>query len=101
MERGKKNGVVVRVEEGSIKCRVFFSTDPSLSVQEILEGYARRWAIEVCFRDLKQLLGFADSSARKRAVRKELVRASSPRDKVESIVLRTSQAAARARATRC
>jgi hypothetical protein len=36
-------------------------------VRQILEGYASRWAIEVCFRDLKQLLGFADSSARKRA----------------------------------
>jgi SRSO17 transposase len=59
--------VVVRAEEGSIEFRVFFSTDPTLSVQQILEGYARRWAIEVCFRDLKQLLGFADSSARKRA----------------------------------
>ena len=59
--------VVVRVEEGAIGFRVFFSTDPNLSVPQILEGYASRWAIEVCFRDLKQLLGFADSSARKRA----------------------------------
>lgn len=59
--------VVVRVEHGSIPLRVFFSTDPELAVREILESYARRWSIEVCFRDLKQLLGFADSSARKRA----------------------------------
>ena len=34
---------------------------------QILETYAGRWAIEVCFRELKQLLGFADSAARKRA----------------------------------
>ena len=50
---------------GAIPCRVFFCTDPTLTVVQILEGYGRRWAIEVCFRELKQLLGFADSSARK------------------------------------
>lgn len=59
--------IVVRVREGRVGVRVFFCTDPRLSVREILEGYAQRWAIEVCFRDLKQLFGFADSSARKRA----------------------------------
>jgi hypothetical protein len=59
--------VVVRVQTGSIGIRVFFCTDATLSVREILEGYAERWAIEVCFRDLKQYLGFADSSARKQA----------------------------------
>jgi hypothetical protein len=59
--------VVVRVDQGAIKLRVFFCTDPTLSVRQILEGYAGRWAIEVCFRELKQLLGFADSSARKKA----------------------------------
>jgi len=42
-------------------------TDPGLSAREILEGYSQRWTIEVCFRELKQLLGFADSSARKQA----------------------------------
>ena len=59
--------VVVRMHGGRIPFRVFFCTDPSLSARAILEGYAERWAIEVCFRELKQLLGFADSSARKRA----------------------------------
>jgi len=59
--------VVVKVEGGAIASRVFFSTDPTLDVPRILETYAGRWAIEVCFRDLKQLLGFGDSSARKRA----------------------------------
>ena len=29
----------------------------------ILERYASRWAIEVTFRDLKQLLGFSESQA--------------------------------------
>jgi len=59
--------VVVKVTTGTVGMRVFFSTDASLSVTQILEGYAGRWSIEVCFRNLKQFLGFADSSARKRA----------------------------------
>lgn len=59
--------VVVKVEGGAISLRVFFCTDATRSVREILEGYGERWAIEICFRDLKQLLGFADSSARKEA----------------------------------
>jgi hypothetical protein len=59
--------VVVKVTTGSIGLRVFFCTDANLSVVQILEGYAGRWAIESCFRNLKQMLGFADSQARKRA----------------------------------
>src|SRR5215217_1011987 len=54
--------VVVKVSTGTLGCRVFFCTDPTRSVREILEGYAERWAIEVCFRNLKQDLGFAQSS---------------------------------------
>lgn len=59
--------VIVRVDTGKIGIRVFFCTDPTKTVVEILETYGERWAIEICFRDLKQLLGFADSPARKRA----------------------------------
>jgi len=59
--------VVVRVDAGSIGLRVFFCTDATKSAVEILETYGERWAIEICFRDLKQSLGFADSSARKKA----------------------------------
>jgi hypothetical protein len=59
--------VVVRMTKGRIPFRVFFCTDTTLCARAILEGYGQRWAIEVCFRDLKQLLGFADSSARKQA----------------------------------
>ena len=58
--------VIVRVETGVIPWRVFFSTDPHVPVRLLLETYAGRWNIEVCFRELKQLLGFAHSSARKR-----------------------------------
>jgi len=59
--------VIVKVQTGTIGFRVFFCTDAALSVRDILEGYAGRWSIEVCFRNLKQMMGFADSSARKRA----------------------------------
>lgn len=58
--------VIVKTSTGAIPYRVFFSTDSNMTVVQILEGYVRRWSIEVCFRDLKQLLGFGDSSARKR-----------------------------------
>lgn len=59
--------VVVRSEGGAVPFRVFVCSDPSVAVPAVLETYAGRWAIEVSFRDLKQQLGFADSSARKRA----------------------------------
>jgi len=63
--------VVVATDHGQIPYRVFFSTDPNLDVVRILETYAGRWGIEVFFREAKQLLGFADSSARlERAVRR-------------------------------
>ena len=56
--------IIVHVDRGAIGLRVFFSTDATMSPTAILQGYANRWSIEVCFRDLKQLLGFGDSSAR-------------------------------------
>lgn len=59
--------VVVTTPTGSLPLRVFFCTDPARDVPTIVETYACRWAIEVCFRDLKQVLGFADSTARARA----------------------------------
>ncbi|EDM81565.1 transposase, IS4 [Plesiocystis pacifica SIR-1] len=57
--------VIVRTDAGKIPYRVFFSTDPKMSTSRILEAYSRRWAIEVCFRDLKQEFGFEDCQARK------------------------------------
>ena len=56
--------IVVECATGRIPIRVFFSSDPTLSVDTILETYAGRWGIEVFFRDAKQNLGFADSQAR-------------------------------------
>lgn len=57
--------VIVKTEAGAVPIRVFFSTDASLDVTSIIAGYGARWAIECFFREAKQLLGFADSSARK------------------------------------
>lgn len=56
--------VVVKTEGGAVPFRVFFCTDVTRSVEAILLGYSCRWSIEVLFRDLKQLFGFADSPAR-------------------------------------
>lgn len=58
--------VIVFIPTGKIPYRVFFSTNATLSVKQILSGYSYRWAIEVCFMELKQHLGFADSAARKK-----------------------------------
>lgn len=56
--------VVVKTDGGAVPFRVFFCTDVTRSVEAILLGYSFRWSIEVCFRELKQLFGFADSPAR-------------------------------------
>jgi hypothetical protein len=66
--------VIVKIDTGTIPFRVFFSTDATMSVESILTGYSGRWSIEVCFRELKQFFGFADSSARK----KEAVQRTAP-----------------------
>lgn len=58
--------VVVRDPKGRRKDDAFFSTDPDMSVQAILETYAQRWSLEVAFRDTKQQLGFERSQARTR-----------------------------------
>lgn len=58
--------VIVATDTGTIPWRVFFCTDASLSVPEILAGYGSRWSIECFFRDAKQLLGFSDSCAHKK-----------------------------------
>jgi hypothetical protein len=59
--------VVVATDSGSMPYRVFFSFDANLDARTVLESYAGRWGIEVFFREAKQLLGFADSQARKEA----------------------------------
>jgi hypothetical protein len=59
--------VIVHVAQGAFSMRTFFCTDGERDALEVLMAYAGRWSIEVCFRDLKQDMGFADSRARKQA----------------------------------
>jgi len=52
--------VVDRDPSGRRRDEAFFSTDLTVYHAFILEGYARRWTIEVTFHDQKQYLGFED-----------------------------------------
>jgi hypothetical protein len=52
--------IVVRDPSGRRRDEAFFCTDLRVGAAGILEGYARRWALEVSFHDQKQFLGFAD-----------------------------------------
>jgi len=59
--------VLIRTVKGTVPFRVVFSTARDDSAAKVISGYGHRWNIEVAFRELKQELGFADSSARKPA----------------------------------
>src|SRR5688572_1876151 len=52
--------VIVRDPSGRRRDEAFFCTDLTVDHAVILEGYARRWTIEVTFHDQKQFLGFED-----------------------------------------
>jgi len=52
--------VVVRDPSGRRRDDCFFSSDLTLTATQILEVFSRRWPLEVCFRDVKQFLGFED-----------------------------------------
>ena len=52
--------VITRDPKGRAADRAYFSTDPQMTAAEMLECYARRWLIEVSFRDVKQYLGAED-----------------------------------------
>lgn len=58
--------VIVKVPNGELPLRVFFCTDCTRTARQVIESCCCRWAIEVLFRDLKQLLGFSSSRARSR-----------------------------------
>ena len=53
----------MRGAENPNNITVLICTDLSLSSTEILELYAKRWAIETFFKDCKQYLGFCDKSS--------------------------------------
>lgn len=56
--------VVVRDFPGYDHDDVFVCTDPSMSAQQIIETFARRWALEVTFHEAKGKLGFEDPQNR-------------------------------------
>ena len=56
--------VVVRDPSGRRRDDCFFSLDLTLSATQILQIFSQRWPLEVCFRDVKQFLGFEDPQNR-------------------------------------
>ena len=56
--------VVVRDPSGRRRDDCFFSLDLTLTATQILELFSRRRPLEVCFRDVKQFLGFEDPQNR-------------------------------------
>lgn len=52
--------VLVRDPAGRRRDEAFFCTGLSVRASFILESYARRWTLEVAYRDCKQHLGFED-----------------------------------------
>ena len=52
--------ILVRDPQGQWRDEALLSTDLSLSAEEIITGYCRRWSVEVAFCDSKQMLGFHD-----------------------------------------
>ena len=52
--------ILVRDPQGQWRDEALLSTDLTLSPEEIITGYCRRWSVEVAFYDSKQMLGFHD-----------------------------------------
>jgi len=52
--------VVTRDPSGRLDDRAYFSTDPERPVAPVLSQFAKRWEIEVSFRNAKQYLGVED-----------------------------------------
>ena len=50
--------VLVRDPEGKWRDEALLSSDLELSAEEVVLGYLRRWSVEPCYCDAKQLLGF-------------------------------------------
>ena len=58
--------VIVRDPDGVEPDDYFFTTDLNTSAADVVSRYAARWAIEVCFRDVKQDLGGQNPQSWKR-----------------------------------
>lgn len=50
--------VLVRDPEGKWRDEMLLSSDLELSAEEVVLGYLKRWSVEPCYCDSKQLLGF-------------------------------------------
>ncbi len=50
--------VLIHDPKGEWRDEYMLSTDTSLSVQDVLAGYCRRWSVEVAYADTKGMLGF-------------------------------------------
>ena len=58
--------VIVRDPDGREPDDYFFTTDLNADAVDVASRYAARWAIEVCFRDVKQHLGGQNPQSWKR-----------------------------------
>ena len=56
--------VLIRDPECKWRDEFLLSTDGSLSVEQIIAGYCRRWSVEVAYADSKGMLGFHDPEVR-------------------------------------
>jgi hypothetical protein len=52
--------VLVHDPEGTWRDEALLSTDVTLTTQQVVAGYCRRWSVEVAYADSKGLLGFHD-----------------------------------------
>ena len=51
---------VTRDPKGNFEDRAYLCTDPSISAEEFLAAFAKRWTVEVAFRNAKQSMGIGD-----------------------------------------
>jgi hypothetical protein len=56
--------VLVHDPEGKWRDELLLSTDGALPAQEVILGYMRRWSVEVCYWESKELLGLHDAQVR-------------------------------------
>jgi hypothetical protein len=53
--------VLVRDPAGKWRDEMLLSTDEKLSAKEVILGYVRRWSVEVCYWESKELLGLHEA----------------------------------------
>lgn len=56
--------VLLRDPSGAWRNEALLSTDSSLTAEEVIAGYCRRWSVEVAYADSKGLMGFHDPEVR-------------------------------------